>query len=167
MNAVIRDSRPKDMAAVTGIYEHYVTRTTSSFEEAAPGEAEMRSRRDEVLARGLPYLVAEMEGRIVGFAYAGSFRQRSAYRFTVEDSIYVASGRERLGIGGALLERLVTRCAAAGFQQMVAVIGDSANASSIGVHASRGFQVEGILHGVGLKFGRWLDVVIMRRSLEN
>lgn len=161
----LRDATGADMPAVTEIYGHYVTRTTSSFEEEAPSVDEMRRRREDVLARGLPYLVAEQNGRIVGFAYAGPFRQRSAYRLTIEDSVYVAPDIIRHGIGGALLEHLIARCTASGFRQMIAVVGDQANAASIRMHTSRGFRQEGILRGVGLKFGRWLDVVILHRSL--
>ncbi|MEO5375083.1 MAG: N-acetyltransferase family protein [Alphaproteobacteria bacterium] len=162
----IRDATAADMAAVRRIYAHYVTTTAASFEEVPPDEAEMVRRHREVLDRGLPFLVAEWEGGVAGFAYAGPFRQRSAYRFTIEDSIYVAPDRLRRGIGGALLGALIKRCAALGYRQMIAVVGDSANAASISLHAGQGFRQEGVLRGVGLKFGRWYDVVIMHRGLD-
>lgn len=163
----VRDSGAADMAAICAIYGHYVANTTASFEEEAPDLAEMTSRRADVLARGLPYLVAEGGGMVVGFAYAGPFRQRSAYRLTIEDSIYVAPGWVGRGIGRALLAALIERCRAAGYRQMIAMIGGSDNVASMAVHASQGFGREGVLKGVGLKFGRWIDLVIMHRPLRN
>lgn len=162
---VIRDATEADMEAVQAIYAFYVTRTAASFEEIPPDVEEMKRRRAAVLARGLPYLVADDDGEVLGYAYAGAFRTRSAYRYTIEDSIYVAPFVVRRGIGRALLAELITRCTALGFRQMIGVIGDSANQGSIGVHRSLGFRQEGVLRGVGLKFGRWVDVVIMHRPL--
>ena len=125
----------------------------------------MRRRRDEVERRHLPYLVAEEEGEVLGYTYAGPWRSRSAYRYTVEDSIYVAPFVQRRGVGRALLGALIERCAELGYRRMIAVIGDSANQGSIGLHRALGFRQEGVLRGVGRKFGRWVDVVIMHRVL--
>ena len=161
----IRPATAEDMTQVQAIYAHYVTRTAASFEEEVPSVDEMRRRRAEVLARGLPYLVAEEDGEVLGYTYAGPWRPRSAYRYTVEDSIYVAPFVQRRGVGKALLGALIDRCAELGYRRMVAVIGDSANQGSIGLHRSLGFRQEGVLRGVGLKFGRWVDVVIMHRVL--
>jgi phosphinothricin acetyltransferase len=161
----IRDATDADMAAIQAIYSFYVSRTAASFEEEVPSVEEMKARRAAVAGRGLPFLVAEEEGEVLGYTYAGPFRQRSAYRYTVEDSIYVAPFVVRRGIGRALLSALIERCTALGYRQMIAVIGDSANQGSISVHRAMGFGQEGVLRGVGLKFGRWVDVVIMHRSL--
>jgi len=161
----IRDATEEDMAQIQSIYAFYVTRTAASFEEVPPSVEEMQARRRAVLARGLPYLVAEEKGEVLGYTYAGPFRPRSAYRFTVEDSIYVAPFVVRRGIGRALLSALIERCTAMGYRQMIAVIGDSANGGSIALHRSQGFGQEGVLRGVGLKFDRWVDVVIMHRTL--
>ncbi len=161
----IRDATEADMAAVQAIYTFYVTRSAASFEEEPPTVEEMVRRRATTLARGLPYLVAEERGEVLGYTYAGPWRPRSAYRYTVEDSIYVAPFVCRRGIGRALLAALVERCTQLGYRQMIGVIGDSANQGSIGLHRSLGFRQEGVLRGVGLKFGRWVDVVIMHRSL--
>jgi phosphinothricin acetyltransferase len=162
---VIRDATEADMAAVQSIYSFYVTRSAASFEETVPSVAEMQARRARTLRRGLPYLVAEEQGEVLGYTYAGPFRERTAYRFTVEDSIYVAPFVVRRGIGGLLLSALIDRVTALGYRQMIAVIGDSANQGSIALHRSLGFGQEGVLRGVGLKFGRWVDVVIMHRTL--
>lgn len=161
----IRDATDDDMAAVQAIYTFYVTRSAASFEEVPPSVEEMKARRAAITGRGLPFLVAVEEGEVLGYTYAGPFRQRSAYRFTVEDSIYVAPFVVRRGIGRALLAALVERCTNLGYRQMIAVIGDSANQGSISVHRAMGFGQEGVLRGVGLKFGRWVDVVIMHRTL--
>ncbi len=165
MPVVIRDAVADDMAAVQAIYAFYVTRTAASFEEVPPGVEEMAARWSQVTGRGLPFLVAEEKGEVLGYTYAGPFRQRSAYRYTLEDSIYVAPFVVRRGIGGILLSALIERCTALGYRQMIAVIGDSANQASIAVHRAHGFGQEGVLRGVGLKFGRWVDVVIMHRTL--
>ena len=161
----IRPALAEDMAQIQAIYSYYVTRTAASFEEEVPTIEEMRRRRAEVLGRNLPYLVAEEEGEVLGYTYAGPWRPRSAYRYTVEDSIYVAPFVQRRGVGKALLGALIERCTELGYRRMVAVIGDSANQGSIGLHRALGFRQEGVLRGVGLKFGRWVDVVIMHRVL--
>lgn len=162
---VVRDATPSDMAAVQAIYGYYVTRTCASFEEAPPSVAEMEARLAKTRERGLPYLVAESDGEVIGYTYAGPFRFRSAYRYTIEDSIYVAPSVTRRGIGAALLGGLVDACTDLGYRQMIGVIGDSANQGSISLHRRLGFRQEGVLRGVGLKFGRWVDVVIMHRPL--
>ncbi|KAF0224859.1 MAG: GCN5-related [Rhodospirillaceae bacterium] len=162
---LVRPATSADMAQVQAIYAYYVTRSAASFEEEVPSIAEMQRRRDEVVARNLPYLVAEDDGEVLGYTYAGPWRPRSAYRYTVEDSIYVAPFVQGRGIGKALLAALIDRCTELGYRRMIAVIGDSANQGSIGLHRSLGFRQEGVLRGVGLKFGRWVDVVIMHRVL--
>ena len=162
---IVRDAADADMAAVRSIYAYYVLRSCASFEEESPDLEEMRIRRSAILERGLPYLVAEADGEVVGFTYAAPFRTRSAYRYTIEDSIYVAPSIVRRGIGITLLQTLIDRCTALGFRQMIGVIGDSANFGSIGLHRRVGFRQEGVLRGVGLKFGNWIDVVIMHRPL--
>lgn len=162
----IRDSRAADVPAIQAIYAHHVLHGTGSFETQPPDVGAMTERRAALLAQGYPYLVAEDgEGRIVGFAYAGPFRPREAFRFTVEDSLYVAPGQQGRGIGRALLAALIERCEALGFRQMVAVVGDSANAGSIAVHAGAGFAHSGRWEAVGFKFGRWVDTVFMQRAL--
>ncbi len=161
----IRPATEEDMSQILGIYTYYVTRSCASFEEEVPALAEMQRRRAETLRRGLPYLVAEDQGEVVGYTYAGPWRPRSAYRYTVEDSIYVAPFVQRRGVGRALLGGLIDRCTELGYRRMVAVIGDSANQSSISLHRALGFRQEGVLRGVGLKFGRWIDVVMMHRVL--
>jgi L-amino acid N-acyltransferase YncA len=162
----IRDCAEADIEAVTAIYGHYVRTSLATFDEIAPSQNEMAQRRSDLLAAGLPFLVAsDARSGIVGFAYAGYYRPRAAYRFTLEDSIYVAAEVMRRGIGHALLTRLVAQCTEAGFRQMVAVIGDSANAASIGLHAKAGFARIGVQPAVGFKLGRWVDGVIMQRAL--
>lgn len=161
----IRGSRDADMAAVQRIYAHHVLNGFGSFEETPPDLAEIMRRRAAHLARSLPYLVAESGGRVLGYAYAAPFLPRSAYRFTVENSIYVdpvATGR---GIGRRLLGELIRQCTALGYRQMVAVIGDSRNASSIKLHEALGFTLAGRLRSVGRKRGRWLDSVMMQLTL--
>ena len=162
---LVRDARDDDMDAVQAIYAHHVLHGTASFEEEPPPLAEMRRRRAEVLARGLPYLVAEADGQVAGYSYATPYRSRSAYRFSIENSVYVDHARHRSGIGRALLGELIARCERGEWRQMIAVIGDSAQAASIGLHASFGFRHVGTLQAVGLKFGRWLDTVLMQRAL--
>ncbi|WP_142847600.1 GNAT family N-acetyltransferase [Telmatospirillum sp. J64-1] len=163
---LVRDATEEDMDAVCAIYGYYVTRSCASFEEVPPSVEEMRARRRTVLERGLPYLVAEYDGDIMGFTYAGPFRHRSAYRFTVEDSIYVGPLVQGRGVGRALLGALIERCSALGYHQMIGVIGDSANMGSINLHRAMGFRQEGVLREVGWKFNRWVDVVIMHRPLS-
>jgi phosphinothricin acetyltransferase len=161
----IRASREADMPSVHRIYAHHVLHGFGSFEEEPPDLAELMRRRAEYLSRRLPYLVAEMDGRIVGYAYAGPWRTRTAYRWTVENSIYVDPAHARHGIGRRLMEELIAQCTALGFRQMIAVIGDSANAPSIRLHEAMGFVHAGNLRNVGRKRGRWLDSVMMQRTL--
>jgi phosphinothricin acetyltransferase len=163
---LVRDSREDDMGAVQAIYAHAVLNGTASFEEEPPSLDEMKRRRADVLARGLPYLVAEMDGRVAGYSYATPYRARSAYRFSIENSVYVDQTRHRAGVGRALLSALIARCEQGEWREMIAIIGDSDNVASIGLHASLGFRMVGTLQGVGLKFGRWLDTVLMQRSLQ-
>jgi L-amino acid N-acyltransferase YncA len=165
MMCVVRDSRAEDMAEVQIIYAHHVLHGAASFEEEPPSLAEMQRRRADVLARGLPYLVAEIGGRVAGYSYASPYRARPSYRFTIENSVYVDPACPRAGTGRALLETLIMRCRQGDWQQMIAVIGDSANAASIGLHAALGFRHVGTLHAVGFKFGRWIDSVLMQRAL--
>lgn len=161
----VRDAREADIAAVQEIYAHHVLHGLTSFEETPPSTEEMIGRREAVLRLGLPYLVAEMDGRIVGYSYASSYRPRPAYRHTVEDSVYVRDGLAGHGIGRALLGMLIRRCEAGPWRQMLAVIGDSANDASIGLHRAHGFVPVGRLDAVGFKFGRWVDSVLMQRPL--
>ena len=162
---IVRDALPADMAAIRAIYAHHVLHGLASFEEAVPSLDEMLARRGSVLAQGLPYLAAEQDGAIVGYCYAGSYRPRPAYRHTIEDSVYVADGNAGRGIGRALLSALIARCEAGTWRQMLAVIGDSGNAGSIGLHRALGFETVGTLRAVGFKFGRWVDSVLMQRAL--
>ena len=162
---IIRPSEPADLAAITRIYAHAVLHGTGTFELEAPDEAAMAERRAGVLANGLPWLVAERDGTVLGYAYANLFRPRRAYRFCLEDSIYLDEAARGQGIGRLLLAELLARCEARGARQMLAVIGDSANAGSIGVHRACGFEPAGQFKSAGWKFGRWLDVVLMQRSL--
>lgn len=162
---LVRDAREDDVPQIQAIYGYYVTRTAASFEEEPPAVDEMMRRWRDITGRSLPYLVAESGGEVLGYAYAGPWRTRSAYRYTIENSVYVAPMTVRRGIGRAVLGTLIERCTELGYRQMIAVIGDSANLASIGLHRSLGFRQEGILRGVGLKFGRWVDVVIMHRPL--
>ena len=161
----IRPAQPRDLAAITRIYDHAVRHGTASFEIEPPDEREMARRYEALRAGGYPYLVAELDGAIVGYAYAGPYRARAAYRWSVEDTIYVAPSSQRRGIGRALLERLIADAEAGGFRQMIAVIGDSANAASIELHRAAGFRMVGTFDNVGFKFSRWLDSVLMQRPL--
>jgi phosphinothricin acetyltransferase len=161
----LRDSAEADMPAVCRIYAHHVLTGSASFEEVPPTVDEMLARRAAVLERGLPYLVAEHGGTIVGYCYATAYRPRPAYRHTVEDSVYVAEGRAGRGIGGRLLAALIDRCEAGPWRQMVAVIGDSGNTASIALHERLGFRHAGKLSAVGFKHGRWIDSVLMQRPL--
>ncbi len=162
---LIRDSRDDDVAAITRIYGHHVLHGLASFEETAPPPEEMARRRADYLAQGYPYIVAERDGRLVGYAYAAAYRTRPAYRFAVENSIYIDQEDRQGGVGSALLPALIERCEALGFRQMIAVIGDSANAASIGLHAKFGFRTVGTLAAIGWKHGRWVDSVLMQRAL--
>ena len=164
---IIRDSRAEDVPAIARIYAHWVRHGLASFELEPPAEAEMAARREALLAAGYPYLVATdaAGGRVLGYAHARAYRTRPAYRFAVEDSVYVAPDTGRRGVGRALLPALVARCTGLGFRLMVAVIGDSANAPSIGLHAACGFRHAGLLPAIGWKHGRWVDSVLMTRPL--
>jgi phosphinothricin acetyltransferase len=162
---VVRDAIDADMAAVQAIYAHNVMHGRASFEETPPTLAEMLERRRSVLAMGIPYLVADVDGEIAGYSYATSYRPRPAYRFTVEDSVYVADSFHRRGIGAALLGKLVERCNTGPWRQMLAIIGDSGNASSIAIHRRLGFEHVGTLKSVGFKLGAWTDTVLMQRAL--
>jgi phosphinothricin acetyltransferase len=162
---VVRDATAADMTAVQRIYAHYVLQGLATFEEAAPTVEDLVGRRAAVLSQGLPYLVAESDGQIVGYSYATFYRPRPAYRHTIENSVYVEEGLGGRGIGRALLAALIARCDDGPWRQMIAVIGDSANAASVALHARLGFQPVGTLHGVGFKLGRWVDTVLMQRPL--
>ncbi|HET8729266.1 MAG TPA: GNAT family N-acetyltransferase [Alphaproteobacteria bacterium] len=161
----VRDAEEGDMVAVQAIYAHHVLHGLATFEEVPPSPAEMASRRDAILAAGLPYLVAEAEGRVVGYSYATTYRPRPAYRYAIEDSVYVADGLAGRGIGSALLGELIRRCEAGGWRQMLAVIGNSGNAGSIALHRRLGFETVGTLTSVGFKLGGWVDTVLMQRAL--
>lgn len=165
MDVLIRPSRDSDIPAIAAIYAHAVTHGTASFELDPPTEAEMARRRAALLDGGYPYLVAEQDSVILGYAYAGAYRTRPAYRSTVEDSIYIAPTAQRRGLGRKLLEALITECEARDFRLMIAVIGDEESHGSIGVHKSLGFEMVGVLTGVGHKHGRWLSTVLMQRPL--
>ena len=161
----IRPSRNADVPAIAAIYAHHVETGTASFETVAPHEAEMRRRRSTLIERRYPWLVAELEGEVCGYAYAGPYRTRPAYRHSVEDSVYVRNSAQRRGIGGALLHALIRACTDLGFRQMVAIIGDSAQVASIGLHRAAGFEMVGALRNIGYKHDRWLDTVFMQLAL--
>jgi phosphinothricin acetyltransferase len=161
----IRPTIAADLPAITEIYEHAVRYGTATFELIPPDLAEMTRRFGVLMDGGFPYFAAVLECRVVGYAYAGAYRPRPAYRFTVENSVYLQPAIHRRGIGLQLLQRLIAESEARGYRQMIAVIGDSANAGSIGVHTKCGFQMIGTHPSVGFKFGRWLDTVMMQRAL--
>jgi L-amino acid N-acyltransferase YncA len=161
----IRPAELRDIAAITHIYSHAVLHGTASFELEPPDEAEITRRYTALHAGRFPYIVAEIEGEVAGYAYAGPYRARPAYRFTVEDSIYIDPAAQRRGLGRALLERLLVESEKEGFRQMVAVIGDSNQRPSIALHESLGFRMVGTFEAVGYKFGRWLDSVLMQKAL--
>jgi L-amino acid N-acyltransferase YncA len=161
----IRPSLESDLPAITAIYAHHVLHGTGTFETTAPSEAEMTSRRADVMAKGLPYLVAEDSGQVLGYAYCQWFKPRPAYRFSAEDSIYLHPDAAGKGLGRQLLADLAAQAEAVGIRKLIAVIGDSANAASIGVHRSQGFVPVGVFKSCGWKFGRWLDVVLMEKTL--
>jgi L-amino acid N-acyltransferase YncA len=161
----LRPSQDRDLAAITAIYHHHVLTGVASFEEEPPDLCEMARRRGEILARGLPYLIAEQSERVLGYCYASLYRMRSAYRFAVEDSIYIDGAELGRGIGRVLLSELIDRCATQGYRQMVAVIGGSDQWPSIRLHAALGFTQVGVLPAVGFKFGAWVDTVLMQRAL--
>jgi phosphinothricin acetyltransferase len=162
---IIRPAMPADIAAITGIYADAVVNGTASFEIEPPDQAEMTRRQAALLNNGYPYLTAEIESLVAGYAYAGPYRSRPAYKWSVEDSIYVAPAMHRKGIGGSLLRRLVAESEQRGFRQMIAVIGDSGQIGSIAVHERAGFSHIGTLRSVGFKHGKWLDTVLMQRAL--
>jgi len=153
------------MAAVQAIYAHHVLNGSASFEETPPTADEMAARRDAVLKAGLPFLVAQMQGRVVGYAYATLYRPRPAYRYTIEDSVYVEQGLGRHGIGRALLAELIRRSEEGPWRQMLAIVGNSENRASLALHESLGFRTVGTLTSVGFKFGQWVDTVLMQREL--
>lgn len=163
----IRPSEQGDVVAIAEIYRHHVLHGVASFEEEPPDIAEIARRRDEIIASGLPYLVAERAGRVLGYCYANSYRARSAYRFSVEDSIYIDNAELGRGIGRALLSELIEQCAASGYRQMVAVIGGSEQWPSIRLHRALGFTEVGVLRAIGYKFGAWVDTVLMQRALDD
>ena len=161
----IRPATAADIPAITRIYAHAVRHGTASFELVAPDETEMARRQRALLDGGYPYLVAEIDGALAGYAYAGPYRTRPAYRYTVENSIYVAPQAHRRGIGRALLDRLIAECEARNYRLMIAVIGDSAQTASIELHRAASFKMVGTFEAVGYKFDRWLDSVLMQRPL--
>ena len=162
---LIRPSLDSDLDAITRIYGHHVLHGTGTFETTPPSLADMTTRRADVLAKGLPWLVVEEGGQVLGFAYGNWFKPRPAYRFSVEDSIYMAPDAAGKGLGRALLAELLAALERAGVRKVMAVIGDSANAGSIGVHRSVGFERAGVIQSCGWKFGRWLDIVLMQKPL--
>ena len=161
----LRPATLADIPAITAIYAHAVRHGTASFELEPPTEAEITRRMQAVLDGNFPYLAAEIDGNLAGYAYASLYRTRPAYRFTVENSVYVAADMHRRGIGKALLQRLIEECTTRGYRQMIAVIGDSDQAASIGVHKACGFEPAGNLKSIGWKFGKWLDTPLMQRAL--
>jgi phosphinothricin acetyltransferase len=164
-NPLIRHVTAGDLPAIHRIYSHSVLHDTASWELSPPDEAEMRRRMTTILEAGYPYLVAELDGQVAGYTYANSYRPRPGYRFTVEDSVYVAAGMQRRGLGRLLLGELITACEVQGYRQLIAVIGDSQNAGSLALHGALGFVQVGLLSNIGYKFGRWLDCVLMQRPL--
>ncbi|WP_239136940.1 GNAT family N-acetyltransferase [Sphaerisporangium rufum] len=164
-DAVIRPASPADLKDVAEIYTHYVLETVITFDQTPPGHTDWRRRLDELAGRGLPFLVAELNGDVAGYAYAGPWRPKPAYRHTVEDSIYLAPGMTGRGLGGALLGALLPRCAEAGMRQVIAVIADGGSPASTALHERFGFAHAGRLAGVGYKQGRWVDTVLMQRAL--
>lgn len=161
----IRPSTENDVADITRIYAHYVHHSTATFELEPPTTEEMAKRRSNILAQGLPYLVAEREKKILGYAYAGQYRPRPGYQFTIEDSLYIDPQHLRQGCGHALLSALIEICEQSPWRQMIAVIGDTANAASLRLHERHGFRSVGTLYSVGWKFNRWVDSVLMQRAM--
>ena len=162
---LVRSAALKDIASIHSIYAHHVLHGLASFEEVPPTVDEMRRRFEDVTGQGFPYLAVEMGGEVLGYGYCSLYRTRSAYRYTLEDSVYVKQGSHGKGIGKAVLAELIARCAALKYRQIIAVIGDSGNAASIGLHASLGFVRAGNLRSTGFKFGRWVDSVLMQLPL--
>ena len=165
MQAPIRPSTEKDVPAITNIYAHYVHTSTATYELEPPTPKEMSARRSKILALGLPYLVAEQENTILGYAYAGQYRPRPGYQFTVEDSVYIHPEHQSQGLGRALLTALIEACEQGPWRQMIAVIGDTANTASMRLHERHGFRSIGTLYSVGWKFNRWVDSILMQRQL--
>ena len=165
MQTTIRPSTDADLIAVTRIYAHHVLNGTGTFETSPPSEDDMRARRADVLGKNLPWLVIELDGEVVGFAYGNWFKPRPAYRFSVEDSIYLASDAAGKGLGKLLMAELLAQLERRGVRKVMAVIGDSANLGSIGVHKAAGFTPVGVVEDCGWKFGRWLDIVLMQKTL--
>ena len=163
---IVRPSTEADAAALAAIYGHHVLHGFGTFEEVPPTAEEMAVRRQAIVERGLPYLVAEDDGQVLGFAYAGPFRPRAAYRYTVEDSVYIAPDAMGRGVGRAVLSEVLAACEVFGVRQVVAVIGDSGNAGSIGLHTALGFTLAGVGRGFGWKHGRWVDIVWMQKALN-
>ncbi len=161
----IRDAGAADIAAIAAIYAVEVTDFVNTYEYEVPDEAEMLRRMQDILARGFPYLVAEIDGQVAGYAYANTYRSRIAYQWTVENSVYVDARFQGRGVGSALLQALIDACTARGYRQMVAVIGEPTNTASIRLHERFGFQLVGVFRGLGRKHGRWLDTVQMQRAL--
>ncbi|NDL58677.1 GNAT family N-acetyltransferase [Phytoactinopolyspora mesophila] len=161
----VRDATDADVPAIQQIYAHYVRHTLSTFEEEPPTVDEMRSRQAAVLRAGLPYLVAEAGGAVVGYSYATVYRPRPAYRYTIEDSVYVAPDAQQRGVGRLLLSALIERCAAGPWRQMIAVIGNSNNTGSVTLHEKLGFRYVGTLTATGYKFGQWIDTALMQREI--
>lgn len=162
---ILREAHDDDMPAIQAIYAHHVLTGIASFEIEAPSVEELRRRRAEVLSKGLPYRVAELHGEVVGYGYATLYRPRPAYRFTVEDSVYVRDGMSGLGIGQAVLGEVIEHCIAGGWRQMIAIIGNSENIASLRLHERMGFRHVGVFESVGFKHGRWVDTVLMQRAL--
>lgn len=163
---IIRPAEARDAQVLAAIYGHHVLHGFGTFEEVPPTAVEMETRRRAIVERGLPYLVAEADGRVLGFAYAGPFRPRAAYRYTAEDSVYVAPDAQGRGVGRAVLSGVIAACEGIGLRQMVAVIGDSGNAGSIALHRALGFEHRGVGEGFGYKSGRWVDIVWMQKPLN-
>ena len=161
----VRPATPDDIPAIQAIYAHHVAHGLASFEEEAPSAQELRRRYEDVRRQSFPYLVAELGGEVVGYGYCALYRSRSAYRYALEDSVYVRHDMAGRGIGKAILTELIQRCEALGYRQLIAVIGDSSHAASIALHASLGFLRVGTLRSVGYKLGRWVDSVLMQRPL--
>ena len=162
---IIRPSNDADIVGITAIYAHHVLNSTGTFETEAPSVQDMTNRRADVLGKGLPYLVAVDDDKVIGFAYGNWFKPRPAYRYSVEDSIYLAPDQHSKGLGRALLAELMARCEAVGIRKMMAIVGDSANAGSVGVHLALGFEQVGKIDACGWKFGAWRDIVIMQKTL--
>ena len=163
---IVRDATAADADALAEIYGDAVLHGFGTFEEEPPSAADMDSRRQAVQEKGLPYLVAEIDGRVLGFAYAGPFRPRAAYRYTLEDSVYVSPDAKGKGVGRAVLSAVITACEALGVRQLMAVIGDTGNAGSVGLHRALGFEQTGVGKSVGFKHGRWVDIVHMQKALN-